>query len=235
MHRSLLARTLAIVASLLATSVAGAQQPVFAASTVSTLDSATQASLTRELGEARARGLPVEPLVAKVREGLLKRARPERIQGAVVVLARRLDSARAALGAGSNSAELVAGADALSAGADVAALRAIRSASGARDVAAPLGALAQLVATGIPSKRAAKMIVDLLARDISPSQVLAFGVAVETDVGAGMPASESALFRMRQIEASIVSGDLATAASPGGDGTIPKPPGVRSGPPRRRP
>ena len=41
--------------------------------------------------------------------------------------------------------------------ADAVSLRAVRAASGARDVAAPLGALAQLVATGIPVRRAAQM------------------------------------------------------------------------------
>jgi hypothetical protein len=238
-RRILFALWLAIASSLAGARSASAQQPVFAANNATALDSATRASLTREFGQARARGLPVEPLLAKVREGLLKRARAERIQSAVAVLARRLDSARAALGTSSNEAELVAGADALSAGADVAALRAVRAASGARDVAAPLGALAQLVASGLPSKRAAQMIVDLLARDASASQVLAFGVAVETDVGAGMPATESALFRMRQIESAINSGDLSTAATQGfGQGlndAAQKPPVGRSGQPRRRP
>jgi hypothetical protein len=233
MLRVLLTLTLATAAMLIDPSNTGAQQPVFAANATTTLDSSTQAALTREFGQARARGLPVEPLVSKVREGLLKRARPERIQSAVAVLAKRLDTARAALGASSNAAELVAGADALGAGADGAALRAVRAASGARDVAAPLGALAQLVATGIPSKRAAQMIVDLLARDVSPGQVLAFGVAVETDVGAGVPATESALFRMRQIEASIVSGDAVTTAAPGYGNMLQN--GGKNAQPRRRP
>jgi hypothetical protein len=214
---------------------AGAQQPVFAANAATVLDSTTQAALTRELGQARARGLPVEPLVAKVREGLVKRARADRIRSAVAVLAVRLDSARAALGSASNSAELVAGADALGAGADGSALRAVRAASGARDVAAPLGALAQLVATGVQSKRATQMIVDLMRRDVAPSQVLAFGVAVETDVGAGVPATESAVFRMRQIEATIASGDRATVSAPAGGGVFQGATGGKGGTPKRRP
>jgi len=212
-----------------------AQQPVFAANAATVLDSATQAALTRELGQARARGLPVEPLVAKVREGLLKRARADRIRSAVAVLAVRLDSARAALGSASNAAELVAGADALGAGADGSALRAVRAASGARDVAAPLGALAQLVATGVQTKRATQMIVDLMRRDVAPSQVLAFGVAVETDVGAGVPAAESAVFRMRQIEAAISSGDRATLAAPADGGVLQGAAGGKGGTPKRRP
>ncbi|HEV7992432.1 MAG TPA: hypothetical protein VGP25_11450 [Gemmatimonadaceae bacterium] len=239
-HRYPLRVLLALVASMLGAASARAQQPVFAANAMTSLDSTTQAALTRELGQARARGLPVEPLVSKVREGLLKRARPDRIHSAVVVLAGRLDSARSALGVASNTAELVAGADALGAGADVAALRAVRTASGARDVAAPLGALAQLVATGVPKKRATQMIVDLLHREVPAGQVLAFGVAVETDVGSGVPAIESATFRMREIEATIGSGDRVTsAAAPPGDWSITQGMGALGGgknvKPKRRP
>lgn len=192
---------------------ARAQQVVFAAGLPTELDSATQAALTREVSLARSRGLPVEPLLAKVREGRIKRAAPSRIRSAVSALAVRLDSARLALGTASNAAELVAGADALSAGADVTALRTVRGAAGARDVAAPLGALAQLVATGVPIRRATQFIVELLRRDTTPGQVLAFGNDVEADVGAGVPAVESATFRMRSIEAQrVLSGDKVTVA-----------------------
>ena len=234
------ARAIAIATLLTATLGRSAfgQQAVLAASGATELDSATQAALARDFGQARARGLPVEALVAKVREGRIKRARPDRIRSAVAALAVRLDSARAALGTASNPSELVAGADALGAGADLAALRAVRAASGARDVAAPLGALAQLVATGVPSRRATQMILELVRRDAPPDRVLAFGVAVETDVGTGLPATEAAVFRMRQIEATLNGGDRATLstgpvspATGGGYTTVDR----NSPPPKRRP
>jgi hypothetical protein len=195
----------------------GAQQVAFAATTLSELDSATRAAVARELGRAQNRGLPVQPLVAKVREGQIKRAAPERIRLAVAALAARLDSARAALGPSANAAELVAGADALSAGVDQGALRAVRAASGTRDLAAPLGALAQLVATGVPVRRATAMIVELVQRNAAPNEMLAFGVAVEGDVGAGVPAEESALFRLRAIEAQGVGGERITVTPSTGD------------------
>ena len=44
------------------------------------------------------------------------------------------------------------------------------------------------------------MIVELLKHGVAPREVLAFGVAVESDVGAGVPAEESAVFRLRAIE-----------------------------------
>ena len=194
-----------------------AQQVAFAATSLSELDSATRAALAGELGRAQSRGLPVQPLVAKVREGQIKRAAPERIRLAVAALSARLDSARAALGVSSNAAELVAGADALSAGVSQGALRAVRAASGARDLSAPLGALAQLVASGVPVRRATAMIVELMQRNAGPNEMLAFGVAVEADVGAGVPAEESALFRLRAMEANGVGGERLTVTAPNGD------------------
>jgi hypothetical protein len=235
MRRLMRPLLLAAIGTVLGVAPAAAQQPVFAANTATTLDSSTQAALTREVGLARERGLPVEPLVAKVREGLLKRAKPERIRSAVAVLAVRLDTARSALGVASNAAELVAGADAIGAGADGHALRAVRAASGARDVAAPLGALAQLVATGVPTRRATQMIVDLLRRDVPPGRVLAFGVMVEADVGAGVPAAEAAVFRMREIEASIGVADRLTTAAPGDGGVFQGSGGGKGATPKRKP
>ena len=205
------------------------------------LDSATQAALRHEMTRAQARGLPLEPLEAKVREGQIKRAAPARIRSAVAALATRLDSARAALGPGSNAAELVAGADALAAGADVGALRTLRSTGGARDLAAPLGALAQLVASGVAPSRATQLIVELLTRGVAPREVLAFGVAVESDVGAGVPAEESAVFRLRAIESAVNGGVSATSAfgqgtfDPGALNLGGKPPTGDAARPKRRP
>src|SRR5689334_22521294 len=96
--------TLFIIA--LAARTAGAQQIAYAASVMPELDSATQAALTREINAARDRGLPVEPLIGKVREGRLKRAPAALIRTAVAALSRRLDSARAGLGATATADEL---------------------------------------------------------------------------------------------------------------------------------
>jgi len=239
-RRALFVITLVIVAATGRVRDVRAQQVAYAAG-ASSLDSATQAALRREMSRAEARGLPLEPLQAKVREGQIKRAAPARIRSAVVALATRLDSARAALGPASNAAELVAGADALAAGADAGALRVLRTTGGARDLAAPLGALAQLVASGVAPGRATQMIVELLKRGVAPREVLAFGVAVESDVGAGVPPEESAVFRLRAIESAVNGGaTAATAVDQGGFGQVTGP--ASGGPttgdaarPKRRP
>ena len=209
-----------------------AQQVAYAATPVTELDSATQAALAREIAHARERGIPIEPLVAKVREGRLKRAAGLRIRSAVTALAERLDSARAALGPESSSEELIAGADALQAHAGESSLRALRAAT-TRPIAAPLGTLAQLVASGVKPARAVELIVDLLRHNATPAQVLALGHLVETDVASGLRADESATIRLRGIEGSLGTGSEAvvTAAPTPPGGTPPRP----AAKPTRRP
>ncbi len=47
--------------------------------------------------------------------------------------------------------------------------------------------------------------------------MLAFGVAVEADVGAGVPAEESAVFRLRAMEAQGIGSERLTVTAPNGD------------------
>jgi hypothetical protein len=210
------------IAGLAPGGVAGAQRVALASGARTELDSATRAALTMDIARARARGLPVEPLLAKVREGQIKAAAPARIRMAVNALATRLDTARAALGDGATAEELSAGADALAAGASGVSLRVLRSAAHGRELAAPLGALAQLVASGVAPARATQLVVELLRRDAPASQLLAFGNAVESDVGAGVPAEESVQFRLRAFEAALGESRAGTSLGQTGDpGTIP--------------
>jgi hypothetical protein len=209
-----------------------AQQVAYAANVMTELDSATQAALTREINAARERGLPVEPLIGKVREGSVKRAPVALIRSAVTALARRLDSARAGLGATASAEDLVAGAEAIAQGAEVASLRAIRSAT-TRPVAASIGTFAQLLASKVQQRRALEMIVTLLRRNVSPAQVVALGNLVEADVASGLQPEEAALFRLRGIEGSLSFGDKVTVAAP--PTTTPAPPPASTSKPHRSP
>ena len=217
---------------------AGAQAPaptIVAVSLTDTIDVA----LTTVIENARRQGIPIAPLHAKIREGRLKRASASRIRSAVLALASRLDSARAALGPSASIEELVAGVDALAAGADVTAVRAVHDASFGRPISAPLGALAQLVASGVPSSRALTLIVDLMRRNATPAQVIAFGNSVETDAAGGLPAEEAARFRWREFgnatgQATTLSAEGALPGSVNQGGT-PSSPSTRTPTPRRRP
>ncbi|MEO8336129.1 MAG: hypothetical protein ABI664_14215 [bacterium] len=215
---------------------AAAQNVAFASNVSGELDSASAAAVVREIARAKERGLPVEPLMAKVREGRLKRAAGPRIRTAVVKLAERLDSARAALGGQSSVEELVAGADAIAAGASEASLRALRSAT-TKPIAAPIGTLAQLVASGVAPQRATEMIVTLLRKNASPAVVLALGNLVEADVASGLRAEESAIFRLRGIEGSLgFTGDALTNSPAFGQGTVNAgTPPAKTPAPKRRP
>jgi hypothetical protein len=213
-----------------------AQTPAHAADVATEIDSASLVALRRIVDGAVRRGLPDEPLLAKAREGRLKRASGSRIATAVGALAARLDSARAALGARSTVDELVAGADALAAGAAPSSLRTVRDATTARPISVPLGVLAQLVASGVPPGRAVTLVVELLRRNVPPAQVLAYGNAVERDAASGMPAEESALFRLRSFGNGGLTDATLTDPTVGGaqvGGPVPPPP--PSAAPRRRP
>lgn len=237
-------RTLCALAVLLLAIQSGSAQVVAQAGVLPRLvgsqtDTTIDPLIEREIAKASDRGLPTEPLRAKVREGRLKRAPDARIRLAVLALVSRLDTARAALGPSASSGELIAGADALSAGADPAAVRAVIAASTARGASVPLGALAQLVASGVPSPRAVSMILDLIRRRATAAQVIAFGNAVERDAAGGLPASEAAQFRWREFGSNPASG-----TSRGGDAAPASPVATNSGgaatpppnrPPRRRP
>jgi hypothetical protein len=93
--------------------------------------------------------------------------------------------------------------------------------------------LAQLVATGVPTRRATQLTVELMRRAAGPTQVVAFGNAVEADVGAGVPAEESAVFRMRAIEAAGRGGDKVSLGATVDFNTAV--PSVRGASPRRKP
>ena len=217
-------------------SVAPAQAPLAAAEVRTPVDTTADPAIQREIERARAKGLPTEPLLSKVREGRLKRASTTRIRSAVLALAFRLDRARTTIGADATVEELTACADALAAGATPEELRAVAAAATTRPMSAPLGALAQLVASGVPPKRAAAMIVELLRKKVGGPQVLAFGNLVEADAASGVPAEESAIFRLHAI-GTAADASRTVMSSPSSSGYvnmgIQRPPAQSA--PRRRP
>ena len=224
---------LAVLLLAIPRAVARAQDATYAAN-LTELDSATQSALGKELARARERGLPIEPLVAKVREGRLKRAAGPRIRAAVERLGERLTAARDALGAGSSPEELIAGADALAVGAQVPSLRAVRAAT-TQSVTAPIGALAQLLASGVAEPKAVEMVILLLKRNASPALLVALGNQVESDVATGLSPTASAAFRLRALEGQLSGNDLTTATVPGVTNALGGQNNGSSGPTRRKP
>ncbi len=203
---------------------AGAQDSRPASAVVgAALDSATSVQIGAVVAEARSQGLPVDPIVAKVRLGALRHAPDSLIVAAAKAVSRRLAIARTALQPQPAPGDIAAGADALSTGVTPEALRMIRDAAGNRPVAVPLGVVAELTATGVPPARAATIISTLMRRGAPARQLVSLGNDVNADVEAGARADASLGVRMRRLEAILPARApglpaAATTSSPGKGG-----------------
>ena len=151
------------------------------------VDARARAGVQRIVDSARVAGLPVEPLVDKALEGTMKGADPARIIGAVSALSRRLATARAALGLGTDEPDLVAAAGALSVGVTPSALVRLRDAGGGASVATPFVVLSDLVARGVPADTASAALVALASRGATEEAYLALRGDVARAIAAGAP------------------------------------------------
>jgi hypothetical protein len=180
------------------------------------VDRETATLLVRIVDSARARGLPTDPIVTIISKGVLLHAAPERMVVAAQNVAARLEDARVALAPKPTATDIAAGGDALSvAGVTKAALQAVRSTSPNRPVAVPIGVLAQLVASGVPAKRATEIVTELIKRGASSAQLVALGNDVNSDVGHGARAIASLDVRLQGLTAV-----LAPVGSPGSTGDL---------------
>ncbi|MGH7672441.1 MAG: hypothetical protein ACREMC_06040 [Gemmatimonadales bacterium] len=170
------------------------------------LDPDTRAAVDALIDSARVAGLPIESLVDRALEGASKHAPPARILAAVRRLAAELGTARAALGAGSSSAELEAGASALRAGvrpADLTLLRHRRD----RSLTVALAALTDLVASGVPADSATAAVL-ALAPSARDDQIVDFRRAVERDIALGAPPAAAAAVRVNSALRQTAGGGI---------------------------
>jgi hypothetical protein len=163
------------------------------------LDPATRASVATLLDSARAAGLPTEPIVDKVLEGMTKRASPDRIVAAVRTLATDLGAARATLGPTASDDDVIAGASALRAGASGEMLARIKGVRGKAGLSVPLAVLSDLVARGVPVDTAASVIVHLAQGGASDADYTGLERGVARDIGAGAPPGAAAAIRARIV------------------------------------
>jgi hypothetical protein len=204
--------TMALAAAL---PTARAQAPARDASPLTrlerTLDADTYRAVIQAIDGARARALPTDPLVDRALEGAMKRAPGDRIRAAVFTLAQRLEVARNALAPSPTEADIAAGAGALSVGVPRETLRTIRSIQPDRPVAVPLGVLTELVARNVPVDQAATLVVQLLRRGATPTQLVALGEDVQRDIAAGIEPGAAFELRTRGIAVAL-PGAPGTAA-----------------------
>lgn len=185
---------------------------------LSRLDGRTRADVVALVDSARAAGLPTEPLVDKALEGASKRADGSRIAAAVRALSRELMAARAALGVVASEAELVAGADALRAGAGPAVLTRLRAMRQSEALTIPLAVLSDLVARGVPADTAAGAVLSLAGSGAKDADFVTLRRNVERDIMAGAPPVVAASIRSKGLPSSLpptpTRGAVGDAASP---------------------
>jgi hypothetical protein len=128
--------------------------------------------------------LPTEPLVDRALEGVAKGADPDRILAAVRRLSGELYSAFDALGPRSSTAEIVAGASAIRAGARAEDLAYLRELRADQPLTVATATLADLVAVGVPADTAVAAVI-ALAEEADDAQYVAFRRNVERDIALG--------------------------------------------------
>lgn len=147
--------------------------------------------------DARARGLPVEPLVQKALEGGAKGVPGDRVIAAVRVLAGRLDVARTALQEGGirapTSDDLESGANALNAGLNPSQVRDLGRVSHAPyDPAVTLRIAATLTALGVPAREGLQLVQHLIHDRRGPNELLDLPNQVREGMARGATAAEAA-------------------------------------------
>jgi hypothetical protein len=191
--------------------IAGAQDSL----SLSAIDPAAAERLRAIIETTRAKDLPVDPIVGKVRFALTLHAPSAKIVAAAGAVARRLEVARDALAPRPAPNEIVAGENALSEGIGSGVLRKVREASRDRSVEVPLGVLAQLVATGVPVDQATETVTNLIRRGANNRQLVALGDGVERDMSSGERADLSIKMRLQPLNAVLAptaaAGGLSTA------------------------
>lgn len=188
-------------------------------------DSDTRTALRTLIADAAARGLPTAPLMTKVREGIAKRAAPDRIRIATATLVDRLALAATSLAPSRFPEELAAGADALQAGIPAGTLRDLRKLWPQRALTVPLGVLAEMVANGVSHANATRRVRELIARGATAAQFASMGSNVQADIAAGLAPDAAMELRSKGVLSVLQAAESFNTA-------IPSSPAIR--PPRRR-
>ena len=150
------------------------------------LDAPTRRALSALVDSARAQGIPVEPLMEKVYQGLAMGADGPRIVLAVRSLTVEMASAHRALGAVATSDELKAAASAMHAGVPAVELGKMKKQSGLRrSLTLPFTVLADIVTRGVPVQTAANAIRSLVGAGARDTDISKFQRNVQVDIEKG--------------------------------------------------
>jgi len=141
------------------------------------------------VNEARAAGLPTDPLIARAFEGASRGADAAGIVNGVRRQSSAQAAARGALGPGSQPDEIVAGASALLAGVPADSLSHLRLARAGGSLVIPLVVLCDLVARGVPADVASVAVVTAARAGATDNVLLRIRERIHTGIeNGGAPA-----------------------------------------------
>jgi len=162
------------------------------------LDAPTRKAISAMVDSARAQGIPVEPLMEKVYQGLAMGADGPRIIIAVRSLTHELGGAHRALGSVATADEIKAAASALHAGVPAVELGKMKKQSGLRrSLTLPFTVLADIVSRGVPVQTAAKAIRSLVGAGARDKDISDFQRNVSVDIEKGAPPADAAETRAK--------------------------------------
>ena len=162
------------------------------------LDAPTRKALTALVDSAKAQGIPVEPLMKKVYQGLAMGADGARIVTAVRSLTVEMANAQRELGTVATTDELKAAASAVHAGVPPVELGKMKKQSGLRrSLTLPFTVLADIVSRGVPVQTAVNAIRSLVGAGARDRDISEFQRNVQVDVEKGAPPAAAAETRAK--------------------------------------
>jgi hypothetical protein len=189
--------TFALVGAALAQ--AGAQDPRIG----TRLDAPSITALRALVDSARAQGLPIEPLVEKMNEGVAKGADGPLIVMAVRKLTLEMASAHRALGTVATADEIKAAASAMHAGVPAVELGKIKKQSGLRrSLTLPFTVLGDIVSRGVPVEAAVNAVRSLVGAGAKDADLTKFQRNVSGDIEQGAPPAAAAETRAKAVPAT---------------------------------
>jgi hypothetical protein len=167
------------------------------------LDAPSKAAILALVDSARAQGIPVEPLMEKVYEGMARGADGPRIIAAVRSLTIEMASAHKALGTVASADEIKAAAAAVHAGVPAVELGKMKKQGGLRrSLTLPFTVLTDIVSRGVPVQAAANAIRSLVGAGARDADLNTFQRNVKVDIEQGAPPAAAAETRAKGATSS---------------------------------
>ncbi len=166
-------------------------------------DAPTRTAILAILDSAKAQGIPLEPLVQKMNQGLAAGADGPRIVAAVRTLKAEMATAHRELGTVASADEIQAAAFAVHAGVPAVELGKIKKQSGLRrSLTLPFTVLADIVSRGVPVEAGVNAIRSLVGAGAKDADINNFQRNVSGDIAKGAPPAAAAETRAKAVPAS---------------------------------